>query len=150
MRLPTWLSFVVPSNWPSLRARMTISYVVVTLGSVLSFILLGALARSVLITLVSVGPSQDFSTAVQQQAQSYALLAGLQAQGEALDPRTNFISGQAHSIAYAYQDSQHPGWSLDVFARYIPVASTDPASVATALLVAPDGRVEASSYPARY
>ena len=152
MLLPQRIHVLFPSNWPSLRTRMTVSYVAVTLGSVLSFILLGTLARSALVTLFSgaTTPPSSFSTAVQRQAQSYALMAALQARGAALDPHTTFIPGQAYTVALAYQDKNSPGWSLDVFAPYITTTAPDPTSVALALLIAPSGRLMASSYPSRY
>ena len=151
MRLPPQLHFLLPSNWPSLRARMTISYVAVTIGSVFSFILLGALARGAVVTFFSGfsgAQPNDYATAIQQQAQSYAMLASLQAQGTALDPRTNFIPGQAHTIALVYQDQVHQ--NLNIYAPYITATDADPTQVAIALLVAPDNRLVASSYPARY
>jgi signal transduction histidine kinase len=83
---------------------------------------------------------------MQQQAQTYALAAAVQAEGVALDPATNFMPGQAHTIATALQQSQQD----HVFAPYISTGAPAPTSVTIALLIAPNRHVVASSYPARY
>jgi signal transduction histidine kinase len=127
---------------------MAISYVSVTIGTVLSFLLLLALVSGTLSALspASNALSSDFFIAIQRQAQIYAMVAAYQAQGTVLDKRTNFIPGQAHTIAVAYQDEQN----FAVVVPYIATTSPNLTSVAVALLLAPDGRVVASSYPARY
>jgi len=127
---------------------MTISYVLVTVGSVFSFLLLLALASG---ALSAVSPSSnalsgDFFSAVQRQAHTYAMIAALRARGETLDSRTNFIPDQAYTIAVAYPDTTGPV----VVAPYIATTAPDPSSVTVALLIASDGRLVASSYPARY
>ena len=142
--LPFRLFF--PFNRSGLRARMTISYMFVTLGSVLSFLILAALASGVLSAIFSDTIPRTFLAAMQQQAQSYALVAAVQAQGVALDPQTNFIPGHAHTIALPGQENQND----NVLAPYISTASPDPTSISIALLIAPDGRLVASSYPSRY
>jgi two-component system, NarL family, sensor histidine kinase LiaS len=148
MRLTKWRRLVSPSNWPSLRARMTISYVVVTVGTVFTFLLLIVLASGAISAFVSASNtvSSDFLTAIQRQAQTYAMVAAYQARSDALDPQTSFIPGQAHSIAVANPDNQNS----EIFARYIATTSPDPSAVVIALLVTPDGRTLASSYPSRY
>jgi two-component system, NarL family, sensor histidine kinase LiaS len=148
VHLPHRLHFLFPSLWPSLRARMTISYVSVTVGTVFSFLLLVALASGALSALfpTSDALSSDFFTTVQRQAQTYALIAAYQAQGAALDPSTNFIPGQAHTIAFAYQDDRN----FALVVPYLATTSPNPTSVAVALLIAPDNRLVASSYPSRY
>jgi two-component system, NarL family, sensor histidine kinase LiaS len=142
--LPSRLFF--PFNRSGLRARMTISYMSVTLGSVLSFMILTVLVSGALSALFSGTGDRAFLAAMQQQAQSYALVAAVQAQGVALDPQTNFIPGHAHTIALPGQENQE----YRVFAPYIATASSDPTSVSLALLIAPDGRLVVSSYPSRY
>jgi signal transduction histidine kinase len=148
MRLPQRLQIVFPSRWPSLRARMTISYVAVTIGIVFSFLLFQALAVGAVTALIpsSTALSGDFSVAMRRQAHTYAAIAALQARGGALDPATSFDPSQPHSIAFVSQDSQR----YDVLAPYITSGAPDPTSVVIALLVAPDGRLVASSYPKRY
>jgi two-component system, NarL family, sensor histidine kinase LiaS len=128
---------------------MTISYVSVTLGSVITFQILVALASGALSYVSSNSLPNIFLDAVQQQAQFYALEATVQAQGATLDAHTNFIPGSAHSLA----PFGHVGQDNLVYsaaASYISTSSINPATVAIALLVAPDGRLVASSYPARY
>jgi signal transduction histidine kinase len=132
--------FIFPFHWSGLRARMTISYLSVTLGSVLSFMVL---AGSVLTAFFGGGNTIPL-TAMQQQAQIYALGAAVQAQSVALDPESNFIPGHAHTIAPPdYPDSS-------VAAPYISRAVPDPLAITIGLLIAPGGRLVASSYPARY
>ena len=148
MRVPRPLQFLLPSRWASLRARMTLSYVFVTVGTVFTFLLLIALVSGALSAIfpTSNALSGDFFTAVQRQAGAYAMIAGLRAHGETLDPRSNFVPGQAYTIAVAYLDNTGPV----VAAPYVATTGTDPTSVAIALLIAPDGHLVASSYPARY
>ncbi|MFI5273171.1 MAG: histidine kinase [Ktedonobacterales bacterium] len=113
-----------------------------------SFLLLVALASGAVSAFApaSDGVSSDYFTAVQRQAQTYAMIAALRARGATLDPLTSFVPGQAHTIAVAYQENQGPA----VFAPYIATTSPAPTSIAIALLIAPDGRLVASSFPSRY
>ena len=144
--VPLWkrLRVPLPFRGSGLRRHMTVSYVAVTLGSVISFLILVTLPTGVLAVLFSDSSGDSsFLTVLQSQAQSYALVASLQGQGIALDPQTNFIPGQAHTIAL-------PNQIYNVYAPYIATTSPDPSSVTIALLVAPDGRLLASSYPSRY
>lgn len=149
MRLLKRLQAMFPSRWTSLRARMTISYVFVTVGTVFSFLLLVALASGAAMAFLpaSDGVSGDFLTSIQRQAQTYALVASYQAQGAELDPHATFIPGQAHTLAVASQDNQNTGAFT---APSIMTTSPDPAAIVIALLVAPGGHLVASSYPARY
>ena len=136
-------------NSSSLRARMTVSYVTVTLGSVFTFVLLVVLVSGVLSAISPATGDRAFPAAMRQQAQTYALDAAVQAQGVALDPQTNFIPGQAHTLALPGQDT--PDYQdYHVFAPYISTASPDPTAASLALLIAPDGRLVASSYPSHY
>ena len=71
MRLPQRLQRIVfPSRWTSLRARMTISYVAVTIGIVFSFLLLQALAVGAVLAFAppSTALSSDVVSAMQRQA----------------------------------------------------------------------------------
>ncbi|MGH2495471.1 MAG: HAMP domain-containing sensor histidine kinase [Ktedonobacteraceae bacterium] len=141
------LRIPLPFSGSGLRGHMTISYMTVTLGSVLSFLLLVTLTTGVLEAFFSDSQgSSAFFADMQQQAQSYALIAAFQSQGIALDPRTSFIPGQAHTIALPDQENQ----VYNVFAPYISTASPDPISVTIALLIAPGGHLVSSSYPSRY
>lgn len=147
--VPLWrrLRVPLPFRGSGLRRRMAVSYVAVTLGSVVSFLLLVTLTTGVLAAFFSDSQgNSDFLAGMQQQAQTYALVASLRAQGMALDPQTNFIPGQTHTIALPGQQYQ----VYNVYAPYIATTSPDPASVAIALLIAPEGHLVASSYPSRY
>jgi two-component system, NarL family, sensor histidine kinase LiaS len=147
MLLPERLHFLFPSRWRTLRARLTVSYFTVTFGSVLLFIVLTALARGALVSLFSdTSVPTDFTTQIARQAETYAMMASLESSGEALDPRSSFNPGLAHTIAVANLANLDP----EVVAPYVTDASQDPTSVAIALLIAPDGDLVASSYPARY
>lgn len=132
----------------SLRGRMTISYVAVTLGSVFTFMLLVILTSGVLSAVLTDTVPSTFVAAVQQQAQFYALNAAVQAQGATLDARTNFVPGTAHALLPAPFDPKSDVYQITI--PYIPTASVNPASIPIALLVSPDGHLLASSYPARY
>lgn len=144
-RFPLWPWRVISFRRSSLRAQMTSSYMAVTAGSVLSFMLLAVLVQGLLIALFG-GGDGAFPVLMQQQAQTYALAAAVQAGGVALDPATNFIPGQAHTIATDLVQSQQDHTS----ASYISTGNPDPTSVTIALLMAPDGHLVASSYPAHY
>ncbi len=144
--LPKRLRFLFPFRHSGLRARMTLSYVAVSLGSVLSFQLFVVLVGGVLSAISSDTSYSSFLVVMQRQAQSYALVAALQAQGVALDPRTSFIPGQAHTLSLPDQENL----VYPVSAPFIPTASLDPTSVTIALLIAPDGHLVASSSPSRY
>lgn len=138
--LPSWRFF--PFKRSSLRAHMTVSYVAVSIGSALTFMLLAELVRAILVALIG-GADGGFPAVMQQQAQTYALSAEVQAEGVALDPTTNFIPGQAHTI---FSDNQQFG----VPAPYISTTAPDSLSISIVMLIAPDGHLVASSYPARY
>ncbi len=84
---------------------MASSYMVVTVGSVLSFMLLAVLGQVVLIALFGSGDGA-FPALMQQPAQAYALAAAVQADGVALDPATNFDPEQVHTIAIDLAQSQ--------------------------------------------
>lgn len=143
---PRQLRFFFTFYWSGLRARMTLSYVAVTLGSVLSFVLLAGLGRGALSALFSDSSTSNFLPVMQRQAQSYALVAALQAQGTALDPQSNFLPGHSHTLALPDQEDLF----YPVSAPYISTASTNPTSLAVALLIAANGHLVTSSYPARY
>src|SRR6266700_1535065 len=130
--LPKRLRFLFPFSWSGLRARMALAYVSVTLGSVLSFLLLTVLASGALSAVFSDSLDSNFLTVLQRQAQSYAQIAALQAQGDTLA-----LPNQENLV-------------YPVFAPSISTASPDPKSVFIALLIAPDGHLVASSYPSRY
>lgn len=135
--------------WSKLQVRMTISYVLVTLVIVLlleivvSALVYFALTRSPLLGLLA-------SYRAAQAAQDYALQASVLGGGSSLDPQSTFQPGQPGSLSISSEDSavQIPVQLIGV--PYLdPGASLQPFDM-IALLIAPDGRVLASSYPARY
>jgi serine phosphatase RsbU (regulator of sigma subunit) len=135
-------------KWLSrLQVRMTISYIAVTVVIVL---LLELLVSLIIAFILTHGLDIVVSNTAQQTAHAYALEAAIQAGGTGLDPHSTFQPGRPSSIALP-EDSAP---------RRIPFISdgvtyTDPRShpshmLAFALLIAPDGQVLASSYPAQY
>lgn len=141
-------------KWSKLRglqARMTLSYVGVTVVFVL---LLGI---PVFLLLLLIANSQVYNVDVSVAKRigiQYAYAASLQANGSTLNPRSTFLPGQPDSL-------EPPGNSVGGNApnnfslkniRIPYVAERNPAQppIAVGLLIAPDGRVIASSYPARY
>lgn len=133
--------------WSKLQFRMTISFLGVTVFIVLLLELLIGLGISFLLT----SPLVDYvvSNTARQTAHDYALQAAVYAGGTTLDPRSTFQPGAPSSIALPGDDSSQriPIISDGVTYNSRPVSSQ---AVAFALLIAPDGRVLASSYPARY
>ena len=129
--------------WSGLQFRMAISYALTTLAAVL---LIEVLFGAAIWTLLTYGPlTGAFSTRARQVAAVYALAAAAQSDGTALDPQTTFEPGRPGSIALSKTDLSQAG-IVDYIATPVP-DSQDPAF---ALLIAPDGRVLASSFPARY
>lgn len=124
---------------------MTISYALTTVGAAL---FLEILAGALILTLLTFTPLADngFIAGARQTANLYALAARAQAGGAALDPHTTFQPGQPSSIALPQQDFSNNGGNI----QYNNTRSPNDQDAAFALLIAPDGRVLASSYPARY
>ena len=133
--------------WSKLQFRMTISYLVVTVVIVLLLEFLIGLVISLILTS-SLVDDVVLNTA-RQTAHAYALQAAVNAGGTTLDPRSTFQPGVPSSIALPGDDSSQRIPLISDGVSYI----SHPASsqvVAFALLIAPNGRVLASSYPARY
>lgn len=119
---------------PGLQLRMTASYVVV---SVVTALLVELLLIVIFVLVILRLPFVDQSTqdTAGQTAQVYALQAAVQANGNALNPRSTFQSGQPFSLI-------PPGRTN---------SNSSPAPTPElALLITPDGRVLASSNLARY
>lgn len=135
-----------PFRRSGLRVHMTLSYVSVTLGSVLSFIILAALASGALSAAFFDSSTGSFLAVLQRQAQSYALVASFHAQDASLDPHTSFVPGQALTLTLPDQQNL----VYPVSAPFVSTSAPDPASIAIALLIAPDGHLVTSSYPSRY
>jgi signal transduction histidine kinase len=128
--------------WSGLRARMAFSYVAVTVASVLVLELLALGIAAVL--FLNVG---SLTQHVEQTARYDASSAAAAAHGSLGtlppaftlgDPQSALLPGQ---IAFGASGVQVP----DVRARF---AAKPP--IALALLIAPNGQIAASTYPARY
>lgn len=129
-------------KWSGLQFRMTASYALTTLLTVL---VLEILVGTTIWALLTYGPLTEDGViaSARQAAELYALTAAVQAGGATLDPQTTFEPGQPSSIAL-------PKDGNTTSVPYIKTRSPNESTVAFALLIAPDGRVLASSYPARY
>ncbi len=132
-----------PRKWSGLQARMTISYVLVTVVAVLLLELLvfGLIAVSVLRGGNGLAPK------LRQTAQQYAHTISTQVKGATLDshPSINLGDGELKAT---------PGESIatsdHVLIPRINTLYQGNTSFTFALLVAPNKRIFASSYPRRY
>src|SRR5262249_36897743 len=137
-----------------LQFRMSLSYALTSLAAALLIeVLFGVLVWAI-VSLTPL-PSIGYLAAVRQSADLYALKAAAQAGGGTLDPQTTFEPGRPASIDLA-QDFAGNGsnnWngsnnSNGAGVPYISTSTTQNEPIA--LLITPDGRVLASSYPHRY
>ena len=135
--------------WSRLRVRMATSYITITLVIVLLFesVLVGAvfyiLTRSPLMSYLTM--QRAFMT-----AQIYALQAAVQMDETALNTKTTFESGKARSLSLESEvnSSEAPWFSLSIL--YMEPGFGVPKQVPVGLLIGPDQRILASSYPDRY
>ncbi len=138
-----------PSRWRGLQARMTFSYVLVTLTAAF---LLEMLVISVLLVLVSnVYSYVVFPQLAMQVAREYAFVAALQANDSALNPQSTFRPGQPDSLLPL--PDENTSLLPHAVAQTIPYTSTrlpDTQPLSFGLLIAPNGEILASSYPSRY
>ncbi len=132
--------------WSKLQFRMTISYlqVMVVIVLLLEFLIF------LVISLILTSPlDYVVRNTAKQTAHAYALAAAVYAGGTTLDPHSTFQPGSPSSIALPEDASSPPIPFISDGVSYIPGPASSQA-VAFALLIAPNGRVLASSYPARY
>jgi NarL family two-component system sensor histidine kinase LiaS len=129
-------------KWSGLQFRMAASYALTTL---LAALLLEILVGTTIWALLTYGPLTEDGViaSARQAAELYALTAAVQAPGATLDPQTTFEPGQPSSIALPKDGNTNS-------VPYITSRSLNASTTAFALLIAPDGHVLASSYPARY
>lgn len=126
-----------------LQFRTTVSYALTTLAAVL---VIELLAGSTILTLLARGTfARAFNARIEQSAALYAMAAKAQSDGTTLDPRTTFEPGQPASIALTQADFSQSGG-----VAYLTAPLPADQSPAFALVIAPDGRVLASSFPTRY
>ncbi|HJT58877.1 MAG TPA: hypothetical protein VJ761_20375, partial [Ktedonobacteraceae bacterium] len=125
-----------------LRFQMMLSYVGVSVATALLLeLLLILLFFLVILRLPFV--DQNTTNDAQHISRVYALEAAVQANGGVLNPQSTFQPGQPFSLVLQTTDSP----------TSIPYTTTRPSSsqeIAFALLIAPNGQVLASSYPALY
>jgi NarL family two-component system sensor histidine kinase LiaS len=132
-------------RWSGLQFRMTLSYTLMTVAAVLTLeVLLGG-AIWALLTYSSLA-DDEFTRSATETAQLYALAAAVQAGGPTLDSRTTLEPGRPASITLT--DQNRPGGALAI--SYIAGTPPDPQDATFVLVIGPDGRVVASSFPARY
>ncbi len=130
--------------WSGLQAHMTISYVVVTVVSVLLLEMLVLVILAAFTYSSLSAPLLD--TVLKQKAVQYAVVASLQAQGEQLNPHSTFQPHQADSLIVNEDHDESPLSNI----QYTSTRYPDTQREAFALLVSPNGRIAASSYPALY
>lgn len=126
--------------WSRLQMRMTISYVVL---SVTIALLLEILLSLIFIFVISRLPFVDLGAldSAKQSAQIYALVAAAQGGGNILDSHSTFQPGQPTSLVLP------AGYTTE---KIDFSNSNSPQMGKFVLLLAPDGKVLASSYPAHY
>ncbi len=127
--------------WSRLQMRMTISYVVL---SVTIALLLELLLSLIFFLVVPRLPFVDLGIldTAKQSAQIYALVAAVQGGGNALDPHSTFQPGQSSSLVLP---AGYTAESIDY-----SNSNSSPQMGKFVLLLAPDGKILASSYPAHY
>lgn len=138
-----------PPRWRGLQARMTFSYVWITVTAVF---LLELLIFSFLgFVIVTVYTNVLFPQLVGQVARQYAFVAALQSNGTALNPQSTFRPGQPDSLLLLPDE----GNSLLPHAVPTTIPYTSARRPATqplqfGLLIDPGGHILSSSYPSRY
>jgi NarL family two-component system sensor histidine kinase LiaS len=132
------------SRWSGLQSRITISYALTTIVVVLliEILFVTMLILALLYTPLADG---DLTRGAKLTVELYALKAAVQGNGAVLNPQTTFAPGQPASIALTEPDANnHP--PVTYVSQKLPASQVVP----FALLITPEGRVLASSYPARY
>lgn len=127
-------------QWRGLQAHMTISYVWVTL---LSLLLLECL---LLVLVLYIAFSFIFPAFLWQQARSYARAAAVQASDTQLNPQSTFRPHQAYTLLIPNGKDRSDDYGITYIEAHLPASQ----QVSFALLLGPDGQVVASSYPSRY
>lgn len=127
-----------------LQARMTTSYVWVT---VLSVLILELLAFTFIGLVVNpFFAENNLKQIAGRQAEVFALEASILGKGSALDPHTTFLPGQAETIVLPGNHTDADILNISYISQHYP----DTQAIAFALLIEPSGQVLASSYPGRY
>jgi signal transduction histidine kinase len=131
-------------RWTGLQARMTMSYVWATIGLVLLFVAMAWLAF-VMVATTFVAPFV-YTLSARELAERYALAAALEANPSGLNPHATFLPHHPGSLSLPGTPSDQQ----DIQIPYLANGQPDKRHLAFALLVTPQSRVLASSYPAQY
>jgi two-component system, NarL family, sensor histidine kinase LiaS len=139
-------------RWRGLQVRMTLSYVWMTMLLVLLIVILAVL---LLILVLNTLTEQAALALGQKTSVQYAYAASLQSDGLQLNPRSTFQPGQIYTLlppgtSAPGQHARRTFFLDTLVIPYVPDANPHPSPEEFALLIAPDGRIMASSYPARY
>lgn len=133
--------------WSRLQARMTMSFVGVSVVTALLIELLLALIFFIVIANLPFVDQSTLNTA-KLTAQTYALEAAVQAGGTAtLDPHSTFQPGQPTSLVLPGED---PTEVVPYITTTSPSSSPTSPTGEIALLIAPNSQILASSYPQLY
>lgn len=135
--------------WSRLRTHMSISYVAVTLLIVL---LLETLVVALVLYIFTVSPVTGYWAlqSAGNTAKLFALEAAVQAEENRLNANTTFEPGQPTSITLTDpSDPQEEAW-FQWPVPYVTPGETPAQFLSFALIIGPDERVLASSYPDRY
>ncbi|MBA2288335.1 MAG: sensor histidine kinase [Ktedonobacteraceae bacterium] len=142
-------------RWSGLRIRMALSYVGTTVATALLLELLLVVILFITLTRFSI-LDQISLNAIKHAAELYALQTTVQGGGVALNPATTFEPGHPASLIPSGSASSGDTQIIGIEAltsehiASIDVRAPLPRAAAFALLIAPNGQVVASSYPARY
>ncbi len=132
-----------PRRWAGLQARMTISYVMVTVVAVLML----ELVLFAFLALYVVKGGGGIVSKLRQTAQQYTQTVSAKVKNGTLDKHSVITLGDAGATIT-------PGESITsdkvVVVPYINGKQVEPQAFTFALLIAPDKRIFATSYPKRY
>ena len=145
----TGSSILRPPRWNGLQARMTFSYVWVT---VTAMFLLELLVISLLGFLIAFVYSYTvFPQLALQVARQYAFVAALQVNGTGLNPQSTFRPGQSDSLLpFPDEDSSLFPHAVAATIPYTSTLLPESHPVEFGLLIAPNEDILTSSYPSRY
>jgi serine phosphatase RsbU (regulator of sigma subunit) len=128
---------------------MAISYVAVTLVIIL---LLESLVVAVIWIVVTRSPMVGYWALQRagQAAQTYALQAAVFSDGPELDPDTTFEPGKVASLRLEREDAPPQLSWFNLSVPYVEPGAISPPRPTVAMLIDPDEKIVASSYPDRY
>jgi signal transduction histidine kinase len=138
-----------PPRWRGLQARMTFSYVWVTITA--AFLLELLILTFLSVVVGSLYSNVVFPQLAMQVARQYAFVAALQAHGTSLNPQATFRPGQPDSLLPMPDDGTlllPRAVATTIPYTSAPVPDTHP--LMFGLLIAPNGLIATSSYPDRF